>query len=201
MATKPLTKRQQEILDFIHEFISEQGYPPTLRQIGERLGVSSPNGARDHLIALQRKGFIRLHPQTSRGIEVLRGPSRGIPLVGRIAAGQPILAVENVEDHLTLERIFPSDGRIFALRVKGESMNGDAIRDGDIVIVRPQPVAEPGDIVVALIGDEATVKRFSQRGNCVRLEPSNPAFKPIEADSRDVEIAGLVIGVVRKLRL
>jgi repressor LexA len=129
---------------------------------------------------------------------VVRKPEEGIPLIGRIAAGEPILAAENIEDHITIERIFPMDGRCFALRVKGNSMIEDGIHDGDIVVVRPQRTAENGDIVVALLDDEATVKRFYREKKHVRLQPANPAFAPIVATH--VEICGRVIGVIRSMK-
>jgi repressor LexA len=193
-----LTQRQKAIYDYIVEHAKDIGYPPTIRQIGDRFGISSPNGVKDHLLALQRKGIIKLHPKTSRGIELLKRPQRGIPLVGRVAAGLPILAEENIEDHITMENFFPTDGRIFALQVKGDSMIGDGIFDGDIVIVRPQKTASNGDIVVALIEDEATVKHFYKQSRGVRLESSNEKYAPIISNS--VELAGKVIGVIRRMR-
>ncbi|MEW6203461.1 MAG: transcriptional repressor LexA [bacterium] len=199
-----LTDRQEEIFNYILEHIEDEGYPPTIRRIGAHFNIVSPNGVKEHLLALQRKGYINLRPRTSRGIEVLRRPrwtegrEKGIPLVGRIAAGLPVLAVENIEDRLTLERLFPSDGRIFALRVRGDSMTDAGIYDGDIVIVRPQKTAEKGDIVVALLDDEATVKKFHRKRNKVCLIPANKKYTPIILDS--VEIAGKVIGVIRKIQ-
>jgi len=202
MPKKALTDRQREILDFIIESMQTEGYPPTIREIMTRFHISSTNGVKDHLLALQRKGVIRLKGRTSRGIEVLNRPMKwgqeiGVPLVGRIAAGQPILAIENIEDRLTMEKIFPADGRIFALRVKGDSMIEDGIYDGDIIIVRPQPTAERGEIVVALIDGEATVKRYFREQSHIRLEPANPMYEPIIVG--DVEIVGKVIGVVRRM--
>ncbi len=192
-----LTERQREILGFIHSYASEKGYPPTIRQIGARFGIKSPNGVKDHLKALERKGEIKLEPNTARGIDLLGRRNSGIPLIGRIAAGAPILAAESVEDYLTIEKIFPIDGRCFALKVKGDSMIEEGIHNGDIVIVRPQSSAENGDIVVALIEDEVTVKTlFRDRGR-IRLQPANPAHSPIVV--RDVEIKGRVIGVIRTL--
>ena len=198
-----LTTRQEEIFQYILEHIEWEGYPPTIRQIAAHFDIISPNGVKEHLLALQRKGCINLRPRTSRGIEILRKPSwmgakqEGIPLVGRIAAGQPVLAVENIEDRLTLERLFPSDGRIFALRVKGDSMIDAGIYDGDIVIVRRQSTAEKGDIVVALLDDEATVKKFHRKGNKICLIPANKKYTPTILEH--VEIAGKVIGVIRKI--
>lgn len=197
MSPKELTKRQAQILDFIYEYAGENGYPPTIRQIGEKFGIKSPNGVADHLKALERKGEINLHPNTARGIELLNPPEKGIPIIGRIAAGAPILAAENIEDYLTIERIFPVDGKCFALTVKGDSMIDDGIHDGDLVIVRPQQTARNGDIVVAIIEEEATVKRFFKEKKSVRLEPANSKYAPII--SKDVEIRGQVIGVIRKM--
>jgi repressor LexA len=198
MSPKEMTHRQQEILDFINDHTTEYGYPPTIRGIADHFGIKSPNGVADHLKALAKKGEIRISPNKARAIEVVRRPEAGIPLIGRIAAGEPILAAENIEDHITIERIFPVDGRCFALRVKGESMIEDGIHDGDIVVVRPQRTAENGDIVVALLDDEATVKRFYREKKHVRLQPANPAFAPIVATR--VEICGRVIGVIRSMR-
>jgi repressor LexA len=198
MSTRELTRRQKEILDFIYEFAKDNGWPPTIRQIAMHFGIKSPNGVADHLKALERKGEIRIASGTARGIEMLRRQEQGIPLVGRIAAGEPILAAENIEDYVTIERMFPVDGKCFALRVKGASMIGDGIRDGDIVVVRPQKTADNGDIVVALIEDEATVKRFYREGRRIRLQPSNPDYDPIYATA--VEIRGRVIGVIRQMK-
>lgn len=198
MTLRKLTPRQQEILEYILNHASEYGYPPTIRRIGDQFHINSPNGVKDHLLALQRKGAIKLHPKTSRGIEILQRPQRGIPLLGRVAAGLPILAEENIDDYLTLESFFPSDGRVFALEVKGDSMTGDGILDGDIVIVKPQRTAQNGDIVVALIDNEATVKHFHKRGRFVELISSNEKYAPII--SRDVEIAGKIMGVIRRMR-
>lgn len=197
MSPRDLTKRQREILDYIYEYSREYGYPPTIRRIGEHFGIKSPNGVADHLKALERKGEINLRANTARGIELLNPPEEGIPLVGRIAAGQPILAAENIEDHLTLERMFPVDGKCFALRVKGDSMTGDGIHDGDIIVVRPQRTASNGEIIVAIIDDEATVKRYFIEKKRIRLQPSNPRHKPIYG--REIEIRGKVIGVIRQM--
>ncbi len=197
MSPKEMTRRQQEVLEYIYRYARENGYPPTIRGIGEHFGIRSPNGVADHLKALIRKGEIRVSPNRARAIELLRRPETGIPLVGRIAAGAPILAAENIEDHITIERMFPMDGRCFALRVKGDSMIEDGIHDGDIVVVRPQRSAENGDIVVALLDDEATVKRFYREKRHVRLQPANSAYAPIVATQ--VEICGRVIGVIRSM--
>ncbi len=197
MSPKELTKRQQQILDYIYDYAREAGYPPTIRQIGAFFGIKSPNGVADHLKALEKKGEIRLHKNTARGIELLKSPKKGIPLVGRIAAGAPLLAAENIEDFITIERMFPFDGRCFALRVKGDSMKDSGILDGDIVVVKSQSVAANGDIVVAIIDDEATVKYFYREKKSIRLQPANDSFAPIF--TKKVEIRGIVIGVIRSM--
>ncbi|HOO55880.1 MAG TPA: transcriptional repressor LexA [bacterium] len=197
MSPKEMTDRQRAILEYIYDYQRDYGYPPTIRQIGKHFGIKSPNGVADHLKALERKGEIGLSRNTARGIDLINREELGIPLVGRIAAGEPILAAENIEDHITIEKMFPSDGRIFALRVKGESMIEDGIHDGDIVVVRPQSTAENGDTVVALLEDEATVKRFYRERKRIRLQPANSSYAPIY--SKSVEIRGKVIGVIRTL--
>lgn len=200
-----LTERQYKILEFIVETIQERGWPPTLKEIGAHFSIASSRGVRDHLAALQRKGYIIRKPWTSRGIELVQEKVRrlffsrlGIPLVGRVAAGKPILAVENIEDVLTFERLFPKDERIFALRVEGDSMEEAGIFAGDILFVRQQSTAEIGDIVVALIGDEATVKRFGRAGDHIRLESANPKYQPIIV--KDAQIVGKVIKILREIR-
>lgn len=197
MSPKELTSRQSDILEYIYDYARECGYPPTIRQIGDQFGIKSPNGVADHLKALERKGEIRLHANTARGIELLNPPERGLPIVGRVAAGAPILAAENIDDYLTLERIFPIDGKCFALTVKGDSMVEEGIHDGDIVVVRPQQTAKNGDIVVAILDEEATVKKFYKEKSAIRLEPANKKYSPII--SKNVEVRGLVIGVIRKM--
>lgn len=201
----PLTARQRQALDFIVAASVERGRPPTIREMGEALGISSTNGVRYLLKVLARKGYIRRRPHLSRGIELLRGPGpgylRSVPLVGRVSAGQPILAQENIEDFFFLDSSFLASGEVFALRVQGESMRDVGILDGDIVFARQQPTAQRGDIVVALIGEEATVKRFYPENGRVRLEPANPAFGPIivEEDAPGFRIAGKVVGLIRKI--
>lgn len=198
MPPKELTKRQRQILDYIYEYAAEEGYPPTIRQIGANFGIRSPNGVADHLKAIERKGEIKLRKNTARGIELLKSPQKGIPLIGRIAAGEPILAAENIDDYIAIERMFPIDGKCFALRVKGESMKDSGILDGDIVVVRSQSVAKNGDIVVAIIDDEATVKFFYREKHSIRLQPANEDYAPIY--SKNIEIRGIVIGVIRSMR-
>lgn len=197
MSPKEMTKRQQQILDYIYDYAADAGYPPTIRQIGKHFDIKSPNGVADHLKALEKKGEIRLHKNTARGIELLNAPQKGIPLVGRIAAGAPILAAENIEDFITIEQMFPFDGRCFALRVKGDSMKDCGILDSDIVVVKSQSTAQNGDIVVAILDDEATVKYFHREKKSIRLQPANEDYAPIY--TQNVEIRGIVIGVIRSM--
>jgi repressor LexA len=203
MVLKPLTSRQEEIYGFIHDQITERGAPPTLREIGERFGITSTNGVRAALEALARKGYIVRSPARSRGIELaaeVRPDVRMVPLVGRVAAGTPLLAVENIEDHLALDKSLLPSGDVFTLRVQGESMRDAGIRDGDYVFVKKQETARPGEMVVALIGDEATVKWYRPGRAKIILAPDNPEFEPIEvtAESPEFQIAGKVVGVLRR---
>jgi len=200
-----LTGRQRQALDFIVRATGERGCPPTIREIGDALGISSTNGVRYVLQALVRKGYIRRRPLVSRGIEVVAGRPRGhmvtVPLVGRVAAGEPILAEENIEDFFFLDSSFLTSGQVFALRVQGESMKDVGILDGDIVFARQQSTAEKGEIVVALIGEEATVKRFYPENGRVRLEPANPDYGPIVVDKKapGFRVAGKVVGLIRRI--
>ena len=200
-----LTARQQEMLDYIERETSSTGVPPSIRQIGTALGISSTNGVRLHLQALQKKGYIRRSQRTSRGIVSLnrlstaastsRSTTVDIPILGRVAAGTPIMAAENHEGSLTLDASLIKNQESFALRVNGDSMINAGILDGDIVVVRLQQGADNGDIVVARIGEEATVKRFYREKDAIRLQPENPSLTPIY--STDVEICGKVIALVR----
>lgn len=200
-----LTARQQEMLDYIERETSSTGVPPSIRQIGTALGISSTNGVRLHLQALQKKGYIRRSQRTSRGIVSLNrlstaaSPSRSttvdIPILGRVAAGTPIMAAENHEGSLTLDASLIKNQESFALRVNGDSMINAGILDGDIVVVRLQQGADNGDIVVARVGEEATVKRFYREKDAIRLQPENPSLTPIY--STDVEICGKVVALVR----
>lgn len=200
-----LTARQQEMLDYIERETSSTGVPPSIRQIGTALGISSTNGVRLHLQALQKKGYIRRSQRTSRGIVSLNrlstaaSPSRSttvdIPILGRVAAGTPIMAAENHEGSLTLDASLIKNQESFALRVNGDSMVNAGILDGDIVVVRLQQGADNGDIVVARVGEEATVKRFYREQDAIRLQPENPSLTPIY--STDVEICGKVVALVR----
>ena len=193
------------MLDYIERETSSTGVPPSIRQIGTALGISSTNGVRLHLQALQKKGYIRRSQRTSRGIVSLNrlstaaSPSRSttvdIPILGRVAAGTPIMAAENHEGSLTLDASLIKNQESFALRVNGDSMINAGILDGDIVVVRLQQGADNGDIVVARVGEEATVKRFYREQDAIRLQPENPSLTPIY--STDVEICGKVIALVR----
>ncbi len=201
-----LTKRQREILDFIRAKIHRRGFPPSVREIGEAVGLSSSATVHAHLAALEEKGFIRRDPAKPRALEVLdyRDTARGIdygavhalPLVGSVAAGAPILAAENIEATLPLPAEFVGDST-FILRVQGDSMVEAGILDGDYVVVRQQATANDGDIVVAMIDDEATVKRFFREADRIRLQPENRALEPIYA--RDVTILGKVVALFRRL--
>ncbi|MEW6683871.1 MAG: transcriptional repressor LexA [Nitrospirota bacterium] len=202
----PLTRRQEAILRFIQEHIHAQQVPPTVREIGARFEIG-PAGVFGHLKALERKGQIRRADRGSRAIEVVSGGGRSagesrdgvsVPVVGRVAAGQPILAEERIEDHLWVDGRLAGGAELFALRVSGQSMIGAGILDGDYVIARQQQVADDGDIVVALIGDEATVKRLRRRKGGWRLDPENPDFEPITVTAPTM-IQGKVVAVYRRL--
>lgn len=199
--TDGLTNRQRQVLEFIRKEIDDKGYPPSVREIGEAIGLSSSSTVHGHLARLEEKGFLRRDPTKPRAIEVLDGIPRKrvvpVPIVGQVTAGQPILAVENIEDHFPLPADFVRDETAFFLRVRGDSMIEAGILDGDFVLVRPQPTAQNGDIVVALLDDEATVKRFFRENGCVRLQPENQLLEPIIV--QHVTILGRVIGLVRRL--
>ncbi len=194
-----LTERQRAILEFIEEVIDGEGYPPTVREICKRFRISSPRGVSDHLGALERKGFIEREAGKARGIRLVHRLS-GVPIVGRVAAGNPILAVENVEDQLNMADLF---GRhdVFAVEVDGDSMIDAGIFDGDYVVVRKAARVENGGIGVAYIDGDATVKRIFRTRTGYRLQPENESFKPIDVDKStlDFRIGGSVIGVVRKM--
>jgi repressor LexA len=208
-----LTGRQQEIWDYLVAYVERQGYPPTVREIGEAVGLASPSTVHAHLANLERAGLLKRDPTKPRALDLIghrRGQSVGeerdgvrrLPLVGDIAAGGPLLAEENVEDYLAVPEPLARGGQEFLLRVKGDSMIEAGILDGDIVVVRKQDTARDGDIVVALAGDdesadEATVKRFFREDGRIRLQPENSALEPIYA--RHVQILGRVTGVFRAL--
>jgi repressor LexA len=197
------TQRQQRILDFIAETVRERGYPPTVREIGEAVGLTSSSSVHAQLANLERKGMLRKDPTKPRAMSLQepRAAAVTVPLLGRIAAGAPILAEQNVDDHLAVPEGYADDHDHFALTVAGDSMVGAGIFDGDVVVVRSQDHARDGDIVAALLPgpaeDEATVKRLSHDGDRVMLVPENPALKPIEMP--DGRILGKVVSVLRKL--
>lgn len=220
-----LTQRQRDILDFISSSIDRRGYPPTLREIGEHFGIQSTNGVNDHLKALEKKGFLAREGLKSRAMRPTVASAHGtgsnraipagtplgvrlgeemveVPIIGRVAAGQPLLAVENIEDTVVVDRFFIGSNReVFALRVVGESMIEDGIFDGDYVFVKKTPTASRGEIVVAMIEGEATVKRYFPEGDVIRFQPANAAMEPIyvkRAEFRSVDIIGVVIGVYRQ---
>jgi repressor LexA len=206
---KLLTTRQQEILDFIEDFIGKRGYPPTLREIGNEFGISSTNGVRVNLAALEKKQYIIRRPWLSRGIELVHSPKAVIqqdgeigyiPIIGKVAAGEPIFASENIEGMLAVDDSFLSTKKVFALKVKGDSMMGAGIVDGDYVLARRQHNADPGEIVVIILGDEITVKKYDSKGDKIYLIPENEAYETrvIKKNSPDVQIAGKVVGLIRK---
>lgn len=210
-----LTKRQEQTLDFIRESIRGRGYPPTLREIGEHMGIRSTNGVNDHLRALERKGYLRREDMKSRALRLVEddvdqasteGSSEdvvSIQVLGRVAAGLPIMADENVIDTVQVDRMMVKGGRdVFGLKVQGDSMIEAGILNGDYIFVRKQGAAERGDIVVALIGDEATVKYYHPEKDYVRFQPANAAMAPIlvrASDFRSTMLLGKVVGVYRKL--
>jgi repressor LexA len=210
MPAPKLTARQEQILQFIDTTMRDRGYPPSVREIGEAVGLTSPSTVHSHLATLQKLGCLRRDPTKPRALEVRydpasgavldRAPVRHVPLIGDVAAGTDVLAEQNVEELLPLPSTFTGDGELFMLRVRGESMIDAGIFDGDYVVVRSQPEASVGEIVVAGIpGDEATVKRFGRDGASVVLHPANPAMEPMVFDPTDVVIYGRVVTVLRKL--
>jgi len=207
---KPLTERQRQVLEFIDQETRDRGYPPSVREIGEAVGLSSPSTVHAHLAALQDKGYLRRDPTKPRAIEVSREPITGaaverrpvrhVPLLGDVAAGTGVLAAENVEEVLPLPQDFTGDGELFMLRVRGESMIDVGIFDGDFVVVRTQRAAENGEIVVAGIpGEEATVKTFLRRRGKVVLQPANPTMDELVFEPDDVQVYGKVVTLLRRL--
>jgi len=205
-----LTGKRRQILDFISAELRERGYPPSVREIGEAVGLTSSSTVHAHLATLQRQGYLRRDPSKPRAIEVRYDPSSGaavesrpvrhVPLVGDVAAGTDVLAQENVEELMPLPEDFTGTGTLFMLRVRGDSMIDAGIFDGDFVVVRQQSEANKGDTVVAGIpGEEATVKRYSKRGNTVVLTPANSRLSPMEFHASDVTLYGKVVTVLRRL--
>lgn len=199
-----LSHRQTDILEFIKRVIRQKGYPPSVREIGDAVGLMSSSTVHGHLQTLEEKGYIRRDATKPRAIEVLDSSSDvsqkkivSVPIVGRVTAGQPILAQENIEDSFPVPADLVNSDTVFMLKVKGESMIEAGIMDGDLILVRQQNTARNGEIVVALIGDEATVKRFFREKTLIRLQPENSTMEPIY--SQDVSVLGKVIGVFRIL--
>ncbi len=205
--SKGLTETQERVFNFLKDYLGEKGFPPTLREIASHFGLRGPKAPQKTLNILERKGYIRKIPGGSRAIEILSYPQfslthiLSVPIVGRVRAGEPILAVENIEGYINLDRSLVSSGDVFLLRVQGDSMIEAHIQDGDFALVKPQPNAENGEIVVALIEDEATIKRIFKKRDLIRLEPANPKMEPIvvKKGEKKVTIVGKVVGIFRKL--
>jgi repressor LexA len=201
-----LTKRQQEIFEFIKRYSAKYGYPPTVRDIGKAVGLASSSTVHAHLANLEKVGLLRRDPSKPRAIELLDRAMdaaksivrpNGLPLVGQVAAGQPVLAEENIEEYVEVPTWAGGEDGEYLLRVRGDSMKDAGILEGDLVVVRSQQAATDGDIVVALVGEEATVKRFFQENDHVRLQPENTAMEPIR--SKEVRVLGKVVGLLRRL--
>jgi repressor LexA len=201
-----LTKRQQEIFDFIRKYSAKYGYPPTVRDIGKAVGLASSSTVHAHLANLEKIGLLRRDPSKPRAIELLDRAvdsvrsivrAEGLPLVGSVAAGQPVLAEENIEDFISVPEIAGGGEGEYLLRIRGDSMKDAGIIEGDFVVVRPQDTAEQGDIVVALLGEEATVKRFFREKDHIRLQPENETMEPIR--SKEVKVLGRVVGLLRSV--
>ena len=204
---KELTATQEKVLNFLKDYLLEKGFPPTLREIASHFGLRGPKAPQKTLTILERKGYIRKVPGVSRAIEILDYPQfslthiLSVPIVGKVKAGEPILAVENIEGYINLDRSLISSRDVFLLRVVGDSMIDAHIQDGDFALVKPQPHVENGEIVVALIEDEATIKRIFQKRDLIRLEPANPKMEPIvvKKGEKKVTIVGKVVGIFRKI--
>jgi repressor LexA len=198
-----LTKRQREIFDFIRKYAARYGYPPTVREIGKAVGLHSSSTVHAHLSNLEKIGLLRRDPTKPRAIELLVDRAKrvvrppGLPVVGQVAAGQPVLAEEQIEEYLEVPEVIGGETGDYILRVKGDSMKGAGIMEGDYVVVRPADIADDGEIVVAVIEDEATVKRFYRDKDGVRLQPENSAYKPIK--TTEAKLLGKVTGVFRKV--
>jgi len=210
---KDLTSKQKAVFDFLKNYLQEKGFPPTLREIASHFELKGPKAPQKTLQILERKGYIRRVPGGSRAIEMLKYVDKvgrhgglpyttfSIPIVGRVRAGEPILAIENIEGYIHLDRSLVSSEDVFLLRVQGHSMIDAHIQDGDFALVKPQPDAENGEIVVALIEDEATIKRIFKKRDLIRLEPANPRIEPIvvKKGEKRITIVGKVVGIFRKL--
>ncbi|MEZ5141251.1 MAG: transcriptional repressor LexA [Acidimicrobiales bacterium] len=207
---RKLSHRQLQILNFIEQQTNERGYPPSVREIGQAVGLTSPSTVHTHLRTLQRLGFLRRDPTKPRAIEMRYDPNSGaavdrrpvchVPLVGDVAAGTDVLAQENVEELLPLPADFTGEGDLFMLRVRGDSMIDAGILDGDFIVARSQTTADNGDVVVAGIpGEEATVKTYTRKGSTITLVPANPHLEPMVYDADEVAVFGKVVTVMRKL--
>ena len=205
-----LTRRQQEIFDFIRRYSAKYGYPPTVRDIGKAVGLASSSTVHAHLANLEKIGLLRRDPSKPRAIELLergvgsavdsvRGIVRaeGLPLLGSVAAGQPILAEENIEEYVPVPSLAGGEEGDYLLRIRGESMKEAGILEGDYVVVHPQETATDGDVIVALLGEEATVKRYFRESDHIRLQPENDAMEPIR--SKEVKVLGRVVGLLRRV--
>src|SRR5689334_20180789 len=202
MADPKLTTRQRQIFEFIQRHTQDKGYPPTVRDIGKAIGLTSSSTVHAHLANLEKLGLLRRDPTKPRAMEILEKAKKavlpsGLPLVGRVAAGSPLLAEENIEEHLDIPSVAGGDEGDYVLRVAGDSMKNAGILEGDYVVVHQQDTARDGDIIVALMGEEATVKRFFKETDHVRLQPENEALEPIL--TRDVQVLGRVVGVFRRV--
>lgn len=201
---KGLTRRQQEILTFIQRYTDAHGYPPSVREIGQALGLTSSSTVHSHLSALEKKGYLRRDPSKPRALEILKDENEvptkkvvALPVVGQVTAGLPILAQQNIEDYFPLPQEFVRSDECFILKVRGDSMIDAGIFDGDMLVVRKQQTAQDRDIVVARMEDEATVKRFFREDGHIRLQPENPRMEPIR--TRDVAIEGVALAVIHRL--
>jgi repressor LexA len=204
MTEDGLSTRQRDILGFIASYTNDHGYPPSVRDIGKATGLASASTVHSHLTKLESAGLLRRDKTKPRAIELLTTANQTsapraqvLPVVGRIAAGRPVLAEENIEEYVEVSALFGGDQSQYVLRVSGDSMKDAGILAGDYVVVKPQPTAQDGEIVVALVGDEATVKRFYKERDCIRLQPENPDMEAIR--SRAVEVIGIVCGLYRKI--
>jgi len=204
---KDLTTTQEKVLNFLKNYLRKNGFPPTLREIASHFGLKGPKAPQKTIAILERKGYLRRIPGGSRAIEILGGSPfhagqiLSLPIVGRVRAGEPILAIENIEGYINLDKSLVSSEDVFLLRVQGDSMIEAHIQDGDFALVKPQPNAENGEIVVALIEDEATIKRIFMKKDLIRLEPANPSMEPIvvRKGEKKISIVGKVVGIFRKL--
>jgi repressor LexA len=201
-----LTHNQRKVLDFLKGYVKKKGFPPTLREIASHFGLKGPRAPQKTLAILERKGYLRKVPGGSRAIEIqgvlpALGRTLSLPIIGRVKAGEPLLAVENIEGHLNLDRSLVSSEDVFLLRVQGDSMIEAHIQDGDFALIKPQRDAENGEIVVALIEDEATIKRIFKKRDLIRLEPANPRMEPIviKKGEKKVTVVGKVVGIFRKI--